>query len=311
VRAAALGGLLLVGCAGGTRCGTAGAPATDGGGLVLPENGPATAAIAEAVAVARRGGKTAVDLVPPSPAEAQAYGAALVGLLSPTGVAPEGFEVAALSASVVVVREQSDRRQGGGVVVLRRGPARPVVVQVPHSFFDQHTLPIGIGLFDALQARALLANTVHRYRAVGGTPPADGSDSPSDVAHVPGTRFQAAHEALLGHDRTLLAVQLHGFEQATLTDVDVVVSAAGTTLDPVPVADLLARALRPAVVKIYPTEVRQLGGTTNRQALASRRLGAEMLHLEMSLGERARLADDATRRGRLAGAIASLVPAAR
>jgi hypothetical protein len=89
-------------------------------------------------------------------------------------------------------------------------------------------------------------------------------------------------------------------------NVDAIVSASGTRADPVSAARALGRALGIRAAA-YPTEIRVLGGTLNRQAKYSIAAGSSFLHLEMSRSLRDQLTKDPAR---LALFIEALLPPA-
>ncbi|EYF02842.1 hypothetical protein [Chondromyces apiculatus] len=290
-------------------------------------NGRGRSAIEELLKEARRGGGREVAFVVPGEDEVKRH-AALVAALARRGMGAQapaaevlarevagvgekplpggeggallgnGIEVRAVAGrhDLLAIVEAPDRRRGAGAILLRLGPARPVLVEAPHTFYDGGTLPIAIAAFEGLRARALLINTVHRYASIGHKAPADeemgGSDS--DVAHAPSSHFLGAHEALLEVEPQLLTVQLHGFKDASAPGVDMVVSASRTKLKIGPVAEVLRTHLAPAVVRAFPDEIDRLGGTTNAQAAVSRRRGAPFLHVEMSRALRDRLEKEAS-----------------
>jgi hypothetical protein len=98
-------------------------------------------------------------------------------------------------------------------------------------------------------------------------------------------------------------MQLHGFEQEkrvgrSVGEAEIVLSN-GTSTPPTQltqVAQCWKRALS-VVVKRYPDEAKDLGATTNTQALLLHSLGhSGFLHVEMSEGIRAQLHKDPVRR---------------
>src|SRR5262249_23768205 len=160
----------------------------------------------------------------------------------------------------------------------------PLVVEVPHSFFDEGTLPIGLTVFEELGARALLVNTVHR----GGTGAeedrierARGGSSPSDVAHQTQSFFHRAHLELRRAWPALNVVQIHGFRDEKVPTAKIIVSAAGTSADTAPLARALNDAFGVGTARMYPEEVNDLGGTHNVQAQASRDESRPFLHIEI------------------------------
>jgi hypothetical protein len=196
-----------------------------------------------------------------------------------------------------ILHERHDQRRGAGVVVLRRGPARDVAIEAPHTFFDQGSLPIALVAFDSQRARALVVNTVHRLRAATSVPSEvldeddeSANQAPaSDVAHANVSFFLSAHEALLETVPSMLTIQIHGFRDDSAPGAMVVLSAAGSN------AALPLASVRDVVgdtVRSFPTDLRKLGGTTNVEAKASRRASAPFLHVEIAKTMRDKLVAD-------------------
>jgi hypothetical protein len=127
--------------------------------------------------------------------------------------------------------------------------------------------------------------------------------SPSDVAHAEHSFFLAAHKAMLGTLPNAVTVQIHGFHDDKVPSVGVVVSAAKTTADATALAARLKRALPDHPVRVHPTDVKVLGGTTNVEARASRDVAAPFFHLELSGTLRKQLSTDTAFRARFAMAL--------
>lgn len=296
----------------------------------------------------RSGGRTLIA-EPPDKAEEAAFqawvaGAALAaqrGQPAPAA-APRGFTLRAIPGRHIwLLSEDETRRRGSGVIALRVGPARPLLVEAPHTFFDQKTLPVALAVFEAQQARALMINTSHRY---GGPRPDDAAQSdgdsddgtddgehaagpaPSasaaaalpdplafaDVAHAERSFFLTAHKALLDSLPGLPTLQLHGFQDKSAPDTGVIASGIGHGAR----LDRLLGALRAAAPDVsvlgYPKEIAKLGGTSNVQRRWSRQVGAPFYHLEMSRTLRDRLDDEPALLRRFAAAftdIAVIAPA--
>lgn len=258
-----------------------------------------TARLAEA-----RKGHRAVAYAVPDEATAARFATWVTGQAGGRDTPFEGYTRSALDhGDLVFLREAPGARRGGPMVLLRPGPARGLLIELPHTFFDTGTRTIGAVVFGLVQARALLANTVSRYAKPSSHDP---EAFVSDVAHEPRSLFHSAHEALLAAEPHLVTVQLHGFTPSPDRDFDVVVSAAGTALDVGPVADRLTAALAPARVRRYPGQVRQLGGTTNVQARHAAQHGRGFVHIELSRELRERLRTDRDLARRFAGALAPL-----
>lgn len=256
----------------------------------------------------RRGGRE-TPYAEPTDGELDAYqsfvAAALVAARADGAppVPPKGFAIEAMTATtgpLWIIAEQATRRRGAGAIVLRRGSARDVGIEAPHTFFDVGTLPIALAAFEQTRARFLLVNTVHRYatrlqQRAGSADGADGESDDdaahavaSDVAHAPRSFFLSAHDTLaIGG-----AVQFHGFRDALVEGAEVVLSAAGTSA-PVAAAARAARdVLGAAAVRVYPSDVNMLGGTTNVQSRSSLARGRAFLHVEMSRTVRDRFLAD-------------------
>jgi len=248
----------------------------------------------------RRRGKA--EYQAPSPEERQAYGA-WVGAIAgaawtdrlPSELPPAGFSGRlGAGGTLWLLQELPRRKRGAGVVIVRPSRGAPLLVEAPHTFFDEGTLEIALATFHGIRARALLVNTMHRYATVRQgvrTSPDVPQDAASDVAHDPNTFFGAAHEALLAV-KPLTTLQIHGFADDTAPGVMVVVSAARTIGDAPAVARALRDALGDDVVRVYPEEIDVLGGTSNVLAKVSRELGLPFLHLELSRSLRDTLRHD-------------------
>jgi hypothetical protein len=265
----------------------------------------------------RQGGKSRVEYRAPSADELDSYRSWLDARLrlatagaGPEVAAPAGFRLLDLGSGVAqLLAEEQHQRRGAGVVALRSGVAQPWVIEVPHSFYDEGTLEVGVNAFVLTSARALLVNTVHRYRSRANAP-ADGSASSddedesvsSDVAHAETSFFLTAHSACLDVLRDAGVVQLHGYADASAPAADLVLSAAGSGADAEAVAKAVQRALDIRVA-VYPKQIRKLGGTKNVQARASIAAGKPFLHVEMSRSLRKQLTTEPERLRAFIGAL--------
>jgi len=273
------------------------------------------AAIDSILSEARRGGARDVTYVVPSDEEARRYGSWAASTLrggADAGPPLAGFVRQAVPgrSDLVAITEVPTQRRGAGAIIARVGPARPLLIEAPHTFFDTGTLPIAVDAFEALQARALLVNTVHRYNLGRGGPPGDDDTggSPSDVAHAPVSMFLAAHTAMLEIEPTLTTIQMHGFGDKTLTGVDMVLSPSRTDLPVAPIAERMRTALAPFVIKAYPAEVSKLGALTNIEAAACQAKSARFLHIEMSKALRDRLGNTPELAAKFAEALRQVAP---
>jgi hypothetical protein len=297
------------------KAGTVPPPPVPSGPPQTPEaDAEAISKLRREIELLRQGGKTKVVYRAGSADELASYRRWLDGYLGfashgspPRVTAPSGFRLLELPGVADLLAEEPAQKRGAGVLVLRSGEAQPWVLEVPHSFFDEGTLEIGLNAFVWQRARALLINTVHRYRALSAAPSDDATDtdddesSPSDVAHAEASFFLTAHDACVDALGDVAVLQLHGFSDAS-AKADLVLSAAGSRADPVPVAQALERALGIRVA-IYPTQIRKLGGTRNVQAHRSIASGRPFLHVEMSKSLRKQLTTDPERLRRFVAAL--------
>jgi hypothetical protein len=260
---------------------------------------------------ARRDGTRPNTYVEPTTEERRILAGAIAAFArgeDAAGLDAIGFEVVrpATWPDVLVVRERG-RLRGGGAYVLRTSSRAQLVVQAPHTFFDEGTFPLACELFQRAEARALFINTTHRYKSA---PKAPDGRFPADVAHSASSFFQAATESLVGQQKDLAVVQLHGF---ATREVDArAVASSGERTPGAPWVTRVASSLATIVggkVLRYPEDTNELGATTNVQGIVVRRSGGKFLHLEMDEEMRHRLLGDADLRGRALDAIASSVDA--
>lgn len=259
------------------------------------------------LAATRAGGTRPGSYRPPTEEERKTARAAFASLVrgGTPDVAAIGFELVPVPQwpGVVLLRELPDRKRGGGAYVLRVGSPSTFVVQAPHTFFDEGTLPLACNLFQRSRARALFINTTHRYKSAAES---RGGEHPADVAHAGDTLFLAMTEGLLEAMPAVDVIQLHGFQNREASARAVVSSGERR-----PGSPLVARARESfeAVVgpriMAYPEDTAELGATTNVEGLATRRSGGRFLHIEMDGELRRSLNADATLRGRALDALAA------
>jgi hypothetical protein len=263
-----------------------------------------------ALAETRRGGTKPSSFVAPSDDERRAVRAAVAKLLRGEPVsdaASFGYEVVPLEgwADAVLLREVADKRRGGGAYVIRKGGASSLVVQAPHTFFDEGTFPLACELFQRSHARALFINTVHRYKA---SPQGADGKHPSDMAHNPATLFQSATEAAIEVVPKIFVVQTHGFADRKVGARAVV--SNGEKRGGSPLVARVARSLEdvvgPRILK-YPEDTNELGATTNVQGSIVRRAGGQFLHIEMDDRLRKDLLSDAKLRAKALDALATTI----
>lgn len=194
-----------------------------------------------------------------------------------------GFELRSLPAAngpLLVLQERPEARRGRGFYLLRRSGAVGLCWQAPHSFRDEGTGALALLLMQEGRAFAASWNTVPRDLDPAGH---------SDLAHAEESYLTAFTRALLQVRPQLRVVQLHGFAKhkritAAGNNADLILSGGERSPDPplTGLGDCLQRAL-PLPVRLYPSQVRELGGTSNRIGRLLRQGGAgDFLHLEMS-----------------------------
>jgi hypothetical protein len=256
-----------------------------------------------------------------TPGEQAAERALFQALLSgaPADVAPLapraqaiGLRLVPCGDAAVVVEEDGARRGRGAYVVSLAPQAAPLLVQIPHTFSDRYTLPLGRELFVEARARAIAFSTLHR-RGAAGYGDSDSRVPPrghADVAHDADSTFQSFTRAWMAAAPRGLVVQLHGFADRRV-DADVVVSPGTRT--PAPpwarsVRDHLARLLPGRSVAVYPDDVDDLGATTNTQGQAVRAAAGRFLHVEMSFSLREALRRRSGDRARFIAGLARALP---
>lgn len=190
----------------------------------------------------------------------------------------------------LVLAEHRDHKRGRGFYLFRTGESAPLVLQAPHSFKDVHTGSIGLRM--ALEGPFLAAawNTVPRDEKGGG--------SDADVARLPGSYFTAFARAFAVAWPRGCLVQIHGFDhgkqKSPASQAGMVISSG--TKKPSAAAAALARCISAGGrvrAFLYPHQVATLGGTTNAQGAAMRRLGhGGFIHIEISREDRQSLRKD-------------------
>ncbi len=199
-------------------------------------------------------------------------------LLDPLGYQVERFYDRQSQRRLVVVREvraaDGSWPHGWGLFVFDLQAASEMIVEVPHPLYDVKTPQVGVDLFDAAHAEALLVAGTHRY--------AD-ADRGSDVAHADGSVFGEVNRRL-ADDRSVV-VQPHGFDESEHAgDGDVVVS--GGIAPPPAHVKVVGSGLTQAgfEVCVFGADAAcdDLGGTDNLQGRWVRRVEGLFLHIEIS-----------------------------
>lgn len=205
----------------------------------------------------------------------------------------------------VLVTERDTRRQGRGLFAFRNDAALPWLLQAPHRRNDRYTGVLAHELFTEQPAQAAMWSTTSR-RA-----PVVGSAGGADMAHLAQSYWQALTHAFAVRFPQGRIIQLHGFDpvirKSEAAHKVAMIVSAGHNQPPSWVRDVatcMKQELQPFAVGLYPSDLHELGGTTNAQGRLLRSLGHDgFLHLEMSLKLRQQLVDDAEFRGRFANCL--------
>jgi len=195
---------------------------------------------------------------------------------------PIGFAIDDLPEvkNALVVHEQEGKRRGGGAYVIRTDETSKVVVETPHTFYDEGTFQLGFDFFTYTHARVWFLNTVHRYK---GAPAGPDGVHPSDVAHSPTSFFQAATEGAISALGSPIVIQLHGFAEREGGGRAVI--STGEKAKDQPLLIKMKAALEPAAgapILRYPDDSKELGATTNVQGSIVRSAKGRFFHMEMS-----------------------------
>lgn len=212
----------------------------------------------------------------------------------------EAVEAGHGGRSLWVIREAGKDRQGRGFFAIFPDSVSTTALQAPHSFKDENTREILLHLLAEGDFRAAAWNTVPRaYER-------DGVKVDADMAHLQDTYFMAFSRAFARRYSTGKLVQLHGFAQEKRrsesgASAEAVVSAGSRT--PTPAVLEAGQCLKRAGwggMRVYPTEIRELGATTNRIGDALRALGHQgFIHIEMSAPRRLSLLNSQAERAKL------------
>lgn len=197
-------------------------------------------------------------------------------------LAPLGFAIDELPEvnAALVVHEQEGMRRGGGAYVVRLDESNKLLVETPHTFYDEGTFQLGYDFFVHTHARAWFLNTMHRYK---GAPAGIDGVHPSDVAHSPTSFFQAATEGAVSALGSPTVVQLHGFAERESGGRAVI--STGEKAKANPLLEKLKTGLEAAAgapILRYPDDSGELGATTNVQGTVVRNAKGRFLHIEMS-----------------------------
>ena len=159
-----------------------------------------------------------------------------------------------------------------GAVAVDADGGRRVLIEVPHLRSDLYTEDLGLALFRAVPGASLLVAGAHRRAGRGR----------ADVAHHADSLVHAIAGRL--GDRGRPEVQLHGFDDAGLPDVDAVISPGAGPVNPL--AEDIARALGDAGFTVRTAwngdDCGSLEGRTNVQGRAAAAAKRPFVHVELS-----------------------------
>ena len=164
----------------------------------------------------------------------------------------------------------------------------PIMIQVPHKYFDRHSGTIGRGIFEQGGFHVYMENTVQRYTTEW-----------SDMAHESKSLFAAftmAYTEVYPHS---VVVQVHGFSSRKRHSkvaryADVILSN-GT-----PLYDDFIRKIQQChrielglVSRVFGLDVFELGATTNTiGAILNKDKNGHFVHLELSAETREKNRDE-------------------
>ncbi|MEW6350997.1 MAG: hypothetical protein AB1646_18215 [Thermodesulfobacteriota bacterium] len=197
----------------------------------------------------------------------------------------------------VVLIEEQTRQHGRGIYVFQPEAKGHIGLFMPHRFTDELTGPIGLSMMREHSFPVAAWNTV----------PRKGRGESWDFGKLPDTYFVALTKAFAKAYPKGYHVQLHGFDrEKRKSDAgagsDVILS--GGALSARKEILVLQACLKKegfGRVKVYPTDIRELGGTRNISGITLRSMGHHgFVHMEVSLDLRRRLKDEAEYRAALA-----------
>lgn len=193
----------------------------------------------------------------------------------------------------VMLEERDGQPRGQGTYLMRDAADRPhpLLITAPHRGADIHTGPLAAALFLETRATAAAWNSVPRAPR--------GESNGLDLARVERHLFTAFAIAFAGVHPSGRIIQLHGFDPAkrqtpAARASDVILSSGSEQPSAAveSIAACLVRALPGYRIRLFPTEVPELGAIKNAQARVLRGLGHDMfVHMELSLRIRERLVD--------------------
>ena len=209
-----------------------------------------------------------------------------------------------------LIAEDVDHKTGRGIYMFPQIIQGQQVLMIPHGFHDLYTSDIGFQLTLEGHFAATLFNSVHRYghrkKNIPETAREDASEdemakSPEnwDMAARPDTCFTAFTRAFVAAFPKGALIQLHGFSQKKRkthegrTSDFILSSGTGQAGEMVTgLANCFKRKL-PGTVRVYPADIKELGGTQNVIGASLRSSGHQgFIHMEMNRSTREKMKND-------------------
>lgn len=153
------------------------------------------------------------------------------------------------------------------------------IVQIPHAFFDLHSLDIGQQMFDTQWADVLMINTEHRYET-----------EKSDLARLRYSLFTATVDALRKLGTQVNVIQVHGYNEkkrktASAQQTDLILSNGSAVPDTYMLqVQSCLRDNSQLLARLYGRDVFELGATVNPVGKLLRRHknhDIHFLHIEL------------------------------
>ncbi|WP_026425067.1 hypothetical protein [Actinokineospora inagensis] len=204
--------------------------------------------------------------------------------LTPLGFTVDTGTDAATGRPYLIIASLPNAPRGWGIYLVDLSVHSRVAIQVPHPANDLHTDEVGLELFRRLPGAVLAVSGTHRRVANGA----------GDVAHQTDSMFHAVAENQSRH--RIPQVQLHGFDDASLAAVDVVLSPGAGQASPE--IERIGDGLHDAgldVCRAWRRDCGDLEGKRNKQGITAAADDVPFAHVEMSRSTR----DDPKRWGKV------------
>jgi hypothetical protein len=161
---------------------------------------------------------------------------------------------------------------------------------MPHSFYDLKTGNLGLSLMQERSFAGAAWNTVRRDHQI------PGEEKDADQADIEQSYFTAFSRAFLAWFDNGIIIQIHGFSREKRTtaagETAQIIVSSGSRI-PAQAAWFLDRCWERGlslVVRVYPVEVMELGGTQNVVGQVVRDTGRDdFIHLELDYETRTML----------------------